>query len=85
MKMMFPSDMPIWEQLKRAGERKRVGRKHNKTVGPGRQKKLPHGSAMKKAAWRKYKEQMSLYMRGLRDTRPKRPDDAQRVLTTPLP
>lgn len=77
MKMCFPSDMPIWEQLQRSSERKRVGRKHNKTIGPGRQKKPPHQSVMKKAAWRKYHEQMGLYMRGLRDARPTRPDGVE--------
>ena len=76
MRMIFPSDMPIWEQLQRAGERKRVGRKHNHTIGPGKAKKQPSRDAKRKAAWRAYKEQFGLYMRGLRDTMPKRPDEA---------
>lgn len=73
MRMQFPSDMPIWEQLKRSSERKRVGRKHNKTKGPGRQKKPPKGAAMRDAAWRKYHEQVALYFAGHRDTMPAKP------------
>lgn len=76
MKMCFPSDMPICEQLQRSGERKRVGRKHNHTTGPGRAKKQQGRDAKKTAAWRAYKEQFGMYMQGLRDTMPKRPDEA---------
>lgn len=73
MNMNFPSDMPIWEQLKRSSERKRVGRKHNHKVGPTRQKNPPQQSVKRVAAWRKYHEQVALYFRGLRDTMPAKP------------
>jgi hypothetical protein len=74
MKMCFPSDMPLHEQLRLSGERRRVGRKHTKTIGPGRQREQPSRDLKTKAAWRKYKEQVALYFRGLRDTMPARPD-----------
>lgn len=73
MRMTFPSDMPLHEQLRRAGERKRVGHKHNHTIGPGRQKKQPNRDAKRKAAWRKYREQVGLYFQGHRDTMPEKP------------
>lgn len=72
MKLDFPSTMPRSEQLIRSGERRRVGRKHDKRIGPGKVK--PKQCDPKtRAAWRTYKAQFGEYMRGLRDM-PTRPD-----------
>jgi len=73
MRMNFPAGTPPHEQLERAGERKRVGRKHNKTLGPGRKKAQPGRDRKRDAAFRKYSEQMTLYFQGRRDTLPEKP------------
>ena len=74
MRMTFPSDMPLHEQLQRAAGRKKVGHKHNKTPGPSKQKAPPKKAVMRETAWRRYAEQVSLFFAGHRDTMPKRPD-----------
>lgn len=74
MRLFFNSDVPLWEQMRRAGDRRHVGRKHNHTIGPTRkQKKQPPNDVKRKAALRKYKELMTLYFSGARDTRPIHP------------
>ena len=72
MKMAFPSGMPLWQQIELAQARKKVGRKHNKTVGPTRKKRSATDQRTS-AAMRKYKAEMGLYFRGLRDSRPEDP------------
>lgn len=73
MRIDFPSTMPLHEQLQRLSERKRVGRKHCHKIGPTRAKKQPPNDQTRKAAWRKYREQVALYFQGHRDTMPEKP------------
>lgn len=73
MKLNFPSGMPVWEQLIRSSGRKKVGRKHTKQLGPGK-KRTPTPDGRIARLWKEYGRQFGLYMNGVRDTLPKRPD-----------
>lgn len=77
MKMDFPAGMPVHEQLIRSAERKRVGRKHNHTVGPTRRQGSTGQGEKSKAAWRKFAADVRAYFLGQRDTYPAKPTIAR--------
>jgi hypothetical protein len=70
MRKDFPDSMPVEEQLRLSNLRKKVGRKHNHTIGPGKKKKKL-ADQKKLAAEKRRKQKVSAYWRGDSDNYPK--------------
>lgn len=78
MQKTFNDKVPHAQQLLQAAGRKKVGRKHNHTLGPGRAataaiKRRIAISAHKTAVHRRFKEAVSEFWRGERDEYPDKP------------
>ncbi len=74
MRIDFDHKTPLAEQFTRAGNRKKVGRKHDKRLGPTRYGARQDGQARFRRAtaakWEKVKEQIRRYWRGEREEHP---------------
>lgn len=77
MRMTFDAKTPLLEQRMRAAGRKKVGRKHNHTVGPGKaalavERKRKALATKRARAWKRFQDAVRAYWRGERDTYPKK-------------
>ena len=76
MRLDFDHKTPLAEQFTRGGNRKKVGRKHDKRLGPTRYGARMDGQRCFRvqldARWEKVKVQIRRYWRGERDDYPTR-------------
>jgi len=74
MRLDFDKGTPLAEQFTRAGNRKKVGRKHDKRIGPTHHGARVDGQRMFRAQldarWAKVKQKIRAYWRGERDEHP---------------
>lgn len=71
MRIEFDSSVPLAEQIKRAGGRKKVGHKHERQPGPCRKKKADDRAWVSRL--RKWKAEVSAYFHGDIDVYPEFP------------
>lgn len=78
MRMTFDAKTPLLEQQMRAAGRKKVGRKHNHKIGPGKtalaaQRKRKFAATKRAIRWKRFQDAVRAYWLGERDTYPEKP------------
>lgn len=70
MHQTFDRDVPLEEQVRRAGIKAHTGRKHQHRIGPGKPRKRPNPGVLGRV--RKVKARVRAYWRGESDEYPRR-------------
>lgn len=75
MRLTFDKSVPLAEQIRRAGNRKSVGRKHEHRLGPSAaaekaKRRAEFKNAKRAKWWNRYSAEVAKYWSGARDTHP---------------